>query len=112
MHDVGYTVLRREESLTGYLAVVENSFTGYRILRCDHSILGGEWILGLGGWPGGEGYDGPAGIVAEPVYAIFVMLEAVRLVQDDVDSIKGGQAEDQRQLGPMVLDGEARALVM
>ena len=51
-------------------------------MRCDHSILGGNWLAGLGSWAGGEKPILSAGRVAEPIYAVFVMLEAVRLVQD------------------------------
>jgi hypothetical protein len=65
-----FTLLARRESLTGYVSVLESVDAGYRVMRCDHSLLGGNWMR----FPNVRG-------VAEPIYAIFVMLEAVRLVQ-------------------------------
>ncbi|KAF9876023.1 spermine spermidine synthase [Colletotrichum karsti] len=62
-------LLDRKESITGYISVLESIKDGYRVLRCDHSLLGGEWVK----------HKGP--IVAEPIYGVFVMLEAVRLVK-------------------------------
>ncbi|OLN85104.1 Methyltransferase-like protein 13-like protein 1 [Colletotrichum chlorophyti] len=62
-------LLDRKESVTGYVSVLESLQAGYRVLRCDHSLLGGEWVK----------YRGPR--VAEPIYGVFVMLEAVRLVK-------------------------------
>jgi hypothetical protein len=69
-----YRILAREESLTGYISVLENKKDGFLALRCDHSLLGGEWL------PRGNGYGAS---VREPIYAIFVMLEAVRLFETD-----------------------------
>lgn len=63
-----WVLLDRRESVTGYLAVLENRDQAFRVLRCDHSLLGGEWLRF------------PANPVAEPIYGVFVMLEAVRLV--------------------------------
>lgn len=65
----GWLVLERRESLTGYLAVVQSVEHGFRALRCDHSLLGGNWV------------QGAAGRVPEPIYGAFAMLEAVRLVE-------------------------------
>ncbi|OAA67347.1 Spermine synthase [Niveomyces insectorum RCEF 264] len=79
-----WAVLDRGESVTGYLAVLENRSLGFRVLRCDHSLLGGEWVLH------------PVDPVAEPIYSVFVMLEAVRLVD-----VPGKAA-----------DADARALVI
>ncbi|KAK2049213.1 spermine/spermidine synthase [Colletotrichum somersetense] len=64
-----WTLLDRKESLTGYVSVLESKEHGYRVMRCDHSLLGGEWVI----------HKGPR--VAEPIYGVFVMLEAVRLVK-------------------------------
>ena len=64
----GWVLLERRESVTGYLSVLENLSQGYRVLRCDHSLLGGEWT------------QFPADPVAEPIYGVFMMLEAVRLI--------------------------------
>ncbi|CAN8098083.1 unnamed protein product [Discula destructiva] len=79
-----WSLLERKESLTGYISVIDNLETGYRVMRADHSLLGGEWIR----------YQGK--IVAEPIYGIFVMLEAVRLVETPEP----------------ILDQEAQALVI
>ncbi|KAH6647478.1 spermine/spermidine synthase [Truncatella angustata] len=65
----GWTLLDRWESITGYVSVLESDRDGYRVMRCDHSLLGGEW------------HKLPKPIVSEPVYAVFTMLEAVRLVE-------------------------------
>lgn len=70
----GWTILDRQDSLTGYISILESKKDGFRVMRCDHSLLGGQW----------ERINGKAVIgtlVKEPIYAIFAMLEAVRLVQ-------------------------------
>lgn len=64
-----WMLLDRKESLTGYVSVIESVERGFRVMRCDHSLLGGEWVLIQGKK------------VAEPIYGVFVMLEAVRLVE-------------------------------
>src|SRR5207248_10471274 len=73
----GYRILARQESVTGYVSVLENVERGFRVMRCDHSLLGGEWLK----HPGAEREN----LVGEPIYAVFAMLEAVRLVNVDVD---------------------------
>ena len=79
----GYSLLERRESLTGYISVLENNVDHYRVMRCDHSLLGGEWILP----------PDPKRKVAEPVYAVFTMLESVRLVQREAsDAVAQEQA--------------------
>ena len=70
----GYQLIDRRESLTGYVSVLDNVKDGFRALRCDHSLLGGEWTKYSGGY---------VPKLKEPIYAIFVMLEAVRLVQTE-----------------------------
>ena len=71
LHAQGYSLVARQESLTGYISVLDNLKDGFRVLRCDHSLLGGEWLH----------HQGDAFVtLREPIYAIFVMLEAVRLV--------------------------------
>ena len=102
----GFSLIARHESLTGYVSVLENRKDGFRVMRCDHSLLGGQWIHGIGKWPGGEAYKGEMGRVAEPIYVIFVMLEAVRLVH----GMPGGDSS--KVVRPIVPDHEARALVM
>ncbi|KAK2624723.1 hypothetical protein QTJ16_005916 [Diplocarpon rosae] len=67
-----WTLLDRRESLTGYVSIIESEQLGYRVMRCDHSLLGGEWLIK------------PArNAMPEPIYGVFVMLEAVRLVEVD-----------------------------
>lgn len=73
LQEYGYSLVARQDSNTGYISVLDNSKDGFRVMRCDHSLLGGEWFP----QPGFEDR------MREPVYAIFVMLEAVRLVQPD-----------------------------
>lgn len=85
----GYSLLARQESYTGYLSVLENQQEGFRALRCDHSLLGGQWINTSPGYQ-------PE--VADPIYAVFTMLEAVRLVETDH--------------GAPRLDANSKALVM
>ena len=82
-------------------------------MRCDHSLLGGEWVPGVGKWPGGKGNEGGRGVVGEPVYSVFIMLEAVRLVRPG-NSKEEAQDEDNRTRNstPMVPDQNAKALVM
>ncbi|KAI2633439.1 spermine/spermidine synthase [Xylaria nigripes] len=65
----GWSLVDRWESNTGYISVLDSHVNGYRVMRCDHSLLGGEWTK-LG-----------RNIVAEPVYSVFTQLEAIRLVQ-------------------------------
>lgn len=85
-----WRVLDRQWSTTGYISVLENLDQEYRMLRCDHSILGGEWQLTeerrlKDGWQ-----------VNEPIYVVFNMLEAVRLVERET----------------LLLDTQAQALVI
>ena len=66
----GYSIIARQDSITGYISVLDNFREEFRVMRCDHSLLGGEWKS-----------KPPSSKLNEPIYAIFVMLEAVRLVQ-------------------------------
>ena len=66
----GFSLVARQESLTGYISVLDNVNQHYRVMRCDHSLLGGEYLRK----PRGSWYN-------EPVYTIFLTLEAVRLLQ-------------------------------
>ncbi|KAI1369827.1 S-adenosyl-L-methionine-dependent methyltransferase [Xylaria arbuscula] len=65
----GWSLVDRWESTTGYISVLDSYANGYRVMRCDQSLLGGEWTK-FG-----------RNIVAEPVYSVFTQLEAIRLVQ-------------------------------
>lgn len=69
-----FTLLERKESLTGYLSVLESKETQFRILRCDHSLLGGEWLVTPERAAQGQ-------TLPEPIFSVFAMLEAVRLVE-------------------------------
>ncbi|PSR81043.1 S-adenosyl-L-methionine-dependent methyltransferase [Coniella lustricola] len=64
-----WILIDRKESNTGYISVVDSIESGFRVMRADHSLLGGEWIR----------FKGKR--VAEPIYGVFTMLEAVRLVE-------------------------------
>jgi hypothetical protein len=81
-----WILLDRKESNTGYVSVIESLDQGFRVMRCDHSLLGGEWTKVRPTDPR----------VAEPIYGVFVMLEAVRLIN----------------VPTPVPDNEAKALVM
>jgi hypothetical protein len=71
-----YTILARQESLTGYVSVVENyADNAFRLMRCDHSLLGGEWLVTPDSYKKGQRQK-------ESIFAVFVLLEAVRLVED------------------------------
>ena len=72
LHSQGYSLVARQESLTGYISVLENLDQGFRAMRCDHSLLGGEWI---------DSHGFSRSELGEPIYSCFVMLEAVRLVE-------------------------------
>ncbi|ORY61364.1 spermine/spermidine synthase [Pseudomassariella vexata] len=65
----GWSLVDRWESVTGYISILDSHKDGFRVMRCDHSLLGGEWT------------KLPKYIVGEPIYSVFTMLEAVRLVE-------------------------------
>lgn len=90
LHEVGYSLVERQESLTGYVSVLDNVELGFRAMRCDHSLLGGEWTRR-------PAHYNPR--VSDPIYAVFTMLEAVRLVESDPES-------------PRKEDKDSNALVM
>ena len=90
LHRQGFSLVARQESLTGYISVLENTREGYRAMRCDHSLLGGEWL---------DKHGSSISRLGEPIYSCFVMLEAVRLVRTHF----------REYLKP---DDEAQALVM
>ena len=54
---------------------MENSYEKYRVMRVDHSLLGGEWVAAP------PGYEHVESGVREPIYGVFVTLEAVRLIR-------------------------------
>ncbi|KAL4872439.1 hypothetical protein BDV12DRAFT_162200 [Aspergillus spectabilis] len=69
----GFALVARQDSTTGYVSVLDNLEDGFRVMRCDHSLLGGQWIKKR------HNYNPPT--VKDPIYAVFTMLEAVRLVE-------------------------------
>jgi len=73
-----FTYLDRRESITGMITVIENSELGYRVLKCDHSLLGGLWV----GMKRKEGFTEEEAVdQADSVYSAFLLQEAIRLVQ-------------------------------
>jgi hypothetical protein len=72
-----YRVLDRRDSVTGYLSVLENYKDNFRVLRCDHSLLGGEWLVTKNRIARGQ-------TVTESIYGVFNMLESLRLIKTDV----------------------------
>ncbi|KAF1985472.1 spermine/spermidine synthase family protein [Aulographum hederae CBS 113979] len=74
LQNYNYTLLERKESLTGYVSVLESQNDGFRVLRCDHSLLGGEWLVTEKSKDRGQ--TGP-----ESIYSVFTMLESIRLVE-------------------------------
>ncbi|KAF2681752.1 S-adenosyl-L-methionine-dependent methyltransferase [Lentithecium fluviatile CBS 122367] len=70
-----FTILARQESVTGYVSVLENyADNAFRLLRCDHSLLGGEWLVTPSAYERGQRQR-------ETIFSVFVLLEAVRLVK-------------------------------
>ncbi|KAF2104463.1 S-adenosyl-L-methionine-dependent methyltransferase [Rhizodiscina lignyota] len=74
LHHHQYSLLERKESLTGYISVLESHEHQYQLLRCDHSLLGGDWLVTEKTRKKGQ-------TKRETVYSVFTMLEAVRLVE-------------------------------
>lgn len=73
-----YTVLERRDSLTGYISVIESADLHYRVMRCDHSLLGGDWLVTPRRVAQGQ-------VGRETIYSVFTMLESVRLVEGSAD---------------------------
>ena len=86
--DSGYSLLARQRSSTGYISVLDNVKDGFRVMRCDHSLLGGEWINKPEGHPAKFN---------EPIYSIFVMLEAVRLVESQSSHTSSEVSKTEKQ---------------
>lgn len=82
-----FSLVDRQESLTGYLSVLDNLKDGFRVMRCDHSLLGGVW-------------DPQSKFSSlahkEPVYSVFVILEAVRLVVRKSDESRMSVRENEK----------------
>lgn len=73
---LNWTLLARTRSRTGYISVLEDHTRDVRFLRCDHSLLGGEWLLTA------SRHTTERWTQNEPIYAVFEMLEAVRLIEN------------------------------
>ncbi|KAF2014645.1 hypothetical protein BU24DRAFT_423551 [Aaosphaeria arxii CBS 175.79] len=90
-----YTILARQESLTGYVSVLENiDDQAFRLMRCDHSLLGGEWLVTPFAASKGQRQR-------ESIFSVFVLLEAVRLVKNPRPSVD-----------PPIPDSQKSALVI
>lgn len=74
LENEGYGLLARQDSSTGHISVLENLDDGFRVMRCDHSLLGGQWTKMPRNY---------APTVHDPIYAVFTMLESIRLVETD-----------------------------
>ncbi|KDQ17982.1 hypothetical protein BOTBODRAFT_29296 [Botryobasidium botryosum FD-172 SS1] len=74
--DGSVKILARSQSVTGMIVVAESMKDSYRYLRCDHSILGGRWIIRA---PFGDK-------LSDSMYAAFILQEAVRLVEREETS--------------------------
>lgn len=84
LQKINYSLVDRQESLTGYISVLDNMQAGFRAMRCDHSLLGGQWT------------NRPSGYnprVSDPIYAVFTMLESVRLVEPGSNGLVKKDAE-------------------
>jgi len=77
-----FTLLDRAESVTGYISVLENTREHYRVMRADHSLLGGDWRLPSTSIT-------PNHPVRSPIYSIFTTLEAIRLINPDDPNLPG-----------------------
>jgi len=64
-------VLARTQGVTGTIVIAEDAKMSFRYMRCDHSLLGGRWVIKA---PMGDS-------LSESIYATFVLQEAVRLVE-------------------------------
>ncbi|KAH9875503.1 hypothetical protein J1614_004239 [Plenodomus biglobosus] len=85
-----YTLLARQESLTGYVSVIENHVdNAFRLLRCDHSLLGGEWLVTPEAYRKGQRKR-------ESIFAVFVLLEAVRLIEPPATSTLSPKDDSQK----------------
>ena len=90
LHTHNWSIMDRKWSNTGYISILESIDLQYRVMRCDHSLLGGEWLLTE------ERRKNEGWKVDEPIYSVFEMLEAVRLME----------------IEPAISDSEAQALII
>ncbi|PRP87098.1 hypothetical protein PROFUN_04834 [Planoprotostelium fungivorum] len=71
-----FIIVDQMESSTGIISIIDSKESHWRIMRCDHSMLGGLWI------EEGLGED-------ESVHRVFSQIESARLIQP----LKGGIGE-------------------
>lgn len=65
------TVLARTQSITGTIIIAEHSNASFRYMRCDHSLLGGRWII-----------KAPSGAeLGDNIWEGFALHDAVRLAE-------------------------------
>lgn len=75
-------ILARSNSVTGMVLVAENLEAPFRYMRCDHSLLGGRWLV--------ASETNKTNLeLNESIYTAFILQEAVRLVEQP----SSGQAE-------------------
>lgn len=67
-------ILARSQSVTGMVLIAENLNGPFRFMRCDHSLLGGRWLV-----PSDR--DKSQFRLSESIYTAFIYQEAVRLVE-------------------------------
>ncbi len=82
-----FMLLARQESITGYISVLEYK-DGFRVMRCDHSLLGGEWV---------QKNKSPGFRLNEPIYSVFAMLEAVRLLETQSEGTQIATPDSKKQ---------------
>ncbi|KIO29054.1 hypothetical protein M407DRAFT_21796 [Tulasnella calospora MUT 4182] len=83
-------ILAQKQSVTGLVQVAEELDTGFRYMRCDHSLLGGVWIgeerigsLKTTRWenPPAGGTDLEGIKLGDPIYSAFMLQDAMRLFE-------------------------------
>ncbi|KDQ19364.1 hypothetical protein BOTBODRAFT_126200 [Botryobasidium botryosum FD-172 SS1] len=73
------TILARTQSTTGTIIIAEHSNASFRYMRCDHSLLGGRWIV-----------KAPSGAeLGENIWEGFALHDAVRLVERATPLVSG-----------------------
>ncbi|KAG8945488.1 hypothetical protein FRC04_000773 [Tulasnella sp. 424] len=87
-------ILAQTQSVTGLVQVAEELETGFRFMRCDHSLLGGVWIgeerigsLRTTRWdnPPAGGTDLEGVKLGDPIYSAFMLQDGMRLFERGPD---------------------------
>ncbi|KAG8915699.1 hypothetical protein FRC01_003536 [Tulasnella sp. 417] len=88
-------ILAQKQSVTGLVQVAEDLDTGFRYMRCDHSLLGGVWVgeerigsLKTTRWenPPAGGTDLEGVKLGDPIYSAFMLQDAMRLFERGPDA--------------------------